>query len=65
MLVSSPFSARSTKDVTHSSRHFHSYNKLNDTLACENEYAIKHILKSELGFQGYVLVSESGLPSLH
>ncbi|GAA5989277.1 hypothetical protein JCM5350_005057 [Sporobolomyces pararoseus] len=32
-----------------------SYNKINGTLGCENEYSIKTILKEELGFQGYVL----------
>ncbi|GAA5901836.1 beta-glucosidase [Sporobolomyces salmoneus] len=31
------------------------YNKLNGTLACEDDYSIKHTLKEELGFQGYVL----------
>ncbi|GAA6009883.1 hypothetical protein JCM11491_000851 [Sporobolomyces phaffii] len=32
-----------------------SYNKINGTLGCENGYAIKTLLKEELGFQGFVL----------
>ncbi|GAA6063791.1 hypothetical protein JCM10212_001361 [Sporobolomyces blumeae] len=32
-----------------------SYNKLNGTVACEDEHSIKTILKGELGFEGYVL----------
>ncbi|GAA6061711.1 hypothetical protein JCM10212_004943 [Sporobolomyces blumeae] len=32
-----------------------SYQRLNGTLACENEYSLKTILKGELGFEGYVL----------
>ncbi|CDS10492.1 hypothetical protein LRAMOSA03168 [Lichtheimia ramosa] len=31
-----------------------SYNKLNGTYACENDYALNHILKKELGFRGWV-----------
>ncbi|KAH6661054.1 beta-glucosidase 1 [Truncatella angustata] len=32
-----------------------SYNKLNSTWACENDKIINQLLKSELGFQGYVM----------
>ncbi|KAM0818184.1 putative Beta-glucosidase L [Seiridium cardinale] len=32
-----------------------SYNKLNSTWACENDMIINQLLKSELGFQGYVM----------
>lgn len=32
-----------------------SYNYINQTYACENDYAINHILKSELGFKGIVM----------
>ena len=31
-----------------------SYNKVNGTFACENPYLINHLLKEELGFQGFV-----------
>ncbi|KAI7879478.1 glycoside hydrolase [Lichtheimia hyalospora FSU 10163] len=31
-----------------------SYNKLNGTHACENDYVLNHILKKELGFRGWV-----------
>lgn len=31
-----------------------SYNRINHTYACENEYTIETILKGELGFQGAV-----------
>lgn len=36
-----------------------SYNKVNGTYACENSYLINHLLKEELGFQGFV-TSEIG-----
>lgn len=32
-----------------------SYNRLNNTYACENSAAINGLLKTELGFQGFVL----------
>lgn len=32
-----------------------SYNRVNNSDACQNSYLINHILKGELGFQGYVL----------
>ncbi|KAH9944498.1 beta-glucosidase [Epithele typhae] len=32
-----------------------SYNQINGTYACENDYAINTLLKGELGFQGYVM----------
>ncbi|KAF8496226.1 beta-glucosidase [Russula emetica] len=32
-----------------------SYNLINGTYACENDYTINHILKNELGFQGFVM----------
>lgn len=30
-----------------------SYNKINNTYACENSYVLNHLLKDELGFQGF------------
>ncbi|GAB1317565.1 beta-glucosidase [Madurella fahalii] len=32
-----------------------SYNKINGTYACENEWTTNYLLKNELGFQGFVL----------
>ncbi|CEN60534.1 hypothetical protein ASPCAL02970 [Aspergillus calidoustus] len=32
-----------------------SYNRLNNTYACEDEHTLNRILKDELGFQGYVM----------
>ncbi|RYC60055.1 hypothetical protein CHU98_g6175 [Xylaria longipes] len=32
-----------------------SYNKINNTYACENSYVLNHLLKDELGFQGFVV----------
>ncbi|CAE6431419.1 unnamed protein product [Rhizoctonia solani] len=32
-----------------------SYNQINGTYACENSYVLNNLLKSELGFQGYVM----------
>ena len=32
-----------------------SYNLINGTYACENDHTINHILKNELGFQGFVM----------
>jgi beta-glucosidase-like glycosyl hydrolase len=32
-----------------------SYNLVNGTYACENDHTINHILKNELGFQGFVM----------
>ncbi|KAK9461780.1 glycosyl hydrolase family 3 N terminal domain-containing protein [Lipomyces oligophaga] len=44
------------------------YNAVNDTQACENSYLLNHILKDELGFQGYVmsdwLAQRSGVNSV-
>jgi beta-glucosidase len=46
-----------------------SYNRLNGTYACENSKALNGILKTELGFQGYVMsdwfATHSGEPSVH
>lgn len=36
-----------------------SYNKINGSWACENEHAMQKLLKDELGFKGYVMVSLS------
>lgn len=32
-----------------------SYNKLNESFGCENSYMLNHVLKDELGFQGFVV----------
>nr|P22506.1 RecName: Full=Beta-glucosidase 1; AltName: Full=Beta-D-glucoside glucohydrolase; AltName: Full=Cellobiase; AltName: Full=Gentiobiase; Flags: Precursor [Saccharomycopsis fibuligera]AAA34314.1 beta-glucosidase 1 precursor [Saccharomycopsis fibuligera] len=32
-----------------------SYNRVNNTYACENSYMMNHLLKEELGFQGFVV----------
>ncbi|KAK4198801.1 family 3 putative glycoside hydrolase [Triangularia verruculosa] len=32
-----------------------SYNKVNGTYACENEWAVNYLLKNELGFRGFVM----------
>ncbi|KAJ4385745.1 hypothetical protein N0V93_010175 [Gnomoniopsis smithogilvyi] len=32
-----------------------SYNRINDSYACGNSYTLNHILKTELGFQGFVV----------
>ena len=32
-----------------------SYNLLNNSQACQNSYLLNHVLKEELGFQGYVM----------
>ncbi|KAI0041683.1 glycoside hydrolase family 3 protein [Auriscalpium vulgare] len=32
-----------------------SYNLVNDTYACENDVTLNHILKHQIGFQGYVM----------
>ncbi|KAI0205981.1 glycosyl hydrolase family 3 N terminal domain-containing protein [Astrocystis sublimbata] len=32
-----------------------SYNKINNTYACENSYVLNRLLKDELGFQGFVV----------
>lgn len=32
-----------------------SYNRVNNTYACENSYLINYLLKEELGFQGFVM----------
>ncbi|KAL9949553.1 hypothetical protein D7B24_003052 [Verticillium nonalfalfae] len=32
-----------------------SYNRVNQTYACENEYLMKDVLRDELGFKGYVV----------
>ncbi|KAH8594426.1 beta-glucosidase-related glycosidase [Bisporella sp. PMI_857] len=45
-----------------------SYNRINGTYACENSKALNGYLKTELGFQGYVMSdwggTHSGLPSV-
>ncbi|KAI0404102.1 glycosyl hydrolase family 3 N terminal domain-containing protein [Xylaria palmicola] len=37
-----------------------SYNKINNTYACENTYVINQLLKNELGFQGFVVSDWGG-----
>lgn len=32
-----------------------SYNNVNNSYACQNSYALNHLLKNELGFQGFVM----------
>lgn len=32
-----------------------SYNRVNGTYACENSYLLNHLIKSELGFQGFIV----------
>ena len=32
-----------------------SYNQVNNSYACQNSYALNHLLKNELGFQGFVM----------
>ncbi|KAL1877689.1 hypothetical protein Plec18167_004655 [Paecilomyces lecythidis] len=45
-----------------------SYNRLNETYACENSHTLNEILKTELGFQGYVVsdwgATHSGVKSI-
>lgn len=45
-----------------------SYNQINNSYACQNSYMINHLLKSELGFQGFVmsdwLGTQSGVSSV-
>jgi hypothetical protein len=45
-----------------------SYNLLNNSQACQNSYLLNHILKDELGFQGYVMsdwqATASGVPAV-
>ena len=45
-----------------------SYNRVNQTYSCENSKLLNGILKTELGFQGYVMsdwgATHSGLPSI-
>ncbi|KAG9750753.1 glycoside hydrolase family 3 protein, partial [Aureobasidium melanogenum] len=45
-----------------------SYNLVNNSDACGNSYLLNHVLKSELGFQGYVMsdwqATMSGVPSI-
>lgn len=45
-----------------------SYNLLNNSQACQNSYLLNHILKEELGFQGYVLsdwqATAAGVPAV-
>jgi beta-glucosidase len=40
-----------------------SYNKLNSTYACENDYTLNTILKGELGFKGFVQSDWGATPS--
>ncbi|KAK6599869.1 glycosyl hydrolase family 3 N terminal domain-containing protein [Botrytis cinerea] len=44
-----------------------SYNRINETYACENPHLLNNILKGELGFQGYVVsdwfATHSGYPA--
>ncbi|MCJ1478274.1 hypothetical protein MMC13_006951 [Lambiella insularis] len=37
-----------------------SYNQVNNSYACENSYLLNHILKNELGFQGFVVSDWAG-----
>ncbi|KAI0535022.1 glycosyl hydrolase family 3 N terminal domain-containing protein [Xylaria digitata] len=37
-----------------------SYNKINNTYACENSYVLNRLLKNELGFQGFVVSDWGG-----
>ncbi|GAW26142.1 putative glycoside hydrolase family 3 protein [Rosellinia necatrix] len=37
-----------------------SYNRINNTYACENSYVLNHLLKDELGFQGFVVSDWGG-----
>ena len=32
-----------------------SYNQVNNSYACSNSYALNHLLKNELNFQGFVM----------
>lgn len=32
-----------------------SYNQVNNSYACQNSYLMNHILKNELGFQGFIM----------
>ncbi|KAJ5899853.1 hypothetical protein N7495_004597 [Penicillium taxi] len=45
-----------------------SYNRLNGSHACQNSYLLNHLLKKELGFQGYVMsdwgATHSGVASI-
>lgn len=45
-----------------------SYNRINNTYACENSYLMNHILKEELGFEGFVMsdwwAMKAGIPSV-
>lgn len=37
-----------------------SYNQVNNSYACENSYLLNHVLKNELGFQGFVVSDWAG-----
>lgn len=37
-----------------------SYNQINNSYACSNSYTLNHLLKGELGFQGFVMTDWSG-----
>ncbi|KAK5110051.1 hypothetical protein LTR62_006295 [Meristemomyces frigidus] len=37
-----------------------SYNKINNEYACQNSYTLNHLLKGELGFQGFVMTDWGG-----
>lgn len=45
-----------------------SYNLVNNSQACQNSYLLNHILKDELGFQGYVMsdwqATAAGVPAV-
>ncbi|PYH93357.1 hypothetical protein BO71DRAFT_381635 [Aspergillus ellipticus CBS 707.79] len=45
-----------------------SYNRVNGSHACQNSYLLNHLLKTELGFQGYVMsdwgATHSGVASI-
>uniref|UniRef100_A0A060T8W5 beta-glucosidase n=1 Tax=Blastobotrys adeninivorans TaxID=409370 RepID=A0A060T8W5_BLAAD len=40
-----------------------SYNKVNHTYSCENSYMLNHLLKDEMGFQGFVMSDWGALHS--
>lgn len=39
-----------------------SYNRLNNSYGCGNSYSLNHLLKTELGFQGFVVCEWSLCP---
>lgn len=39
-----------------------SYNKINGSWSCENEWTTNYLLKNELNFQGFGMLDPSGCP---